>query len=82
MALLVSFVIDKPKYGALSAPIGMMFVLYLQAIALYAVASVTAALAEVRAGGQPPELAEAGGRRRQMGRHRAEQRQYQPSERI
>jgi len=60
MALLVSFVIDKPKYGALAAPIGIMFVLYLQAIALYAVASLTAALAEVRAGGQPPELAEAG----------------------
>ena len=60
MALLLSFVIDKPKYGALSAPIGIMFVLYLQAIALYAVASLTAALAEIRAGGQPPELAEAG----------------------
>ena len=60
MALLVSFVIDKPKYGALAAPIGIMFVLYLQAIALYAVASLTAALAEVRAGGQPPEPADAG----------------------
>jgi len=60
MALLVTFVIDKPKYGALSAPIGIMFVLYLQAIALYAVASLTAALAEIRTGGPPPDLAEAG----------------------
>ena len=60
MALLLSFVSDKPKYGALAAPIGIMFVLYLQAIALYAVASLTAALAEIRAGGPPPELAETG----------------------
>ena len=51
MALLLGFVIDKPKYGAVAAPIGIMFVLYLQAIALYAVASLTAALAEVRAAG-------------------------------
>ena len=49
MALLVGFVIDKPQYGALAAPIGILFVLYLQAIALYAVASLTAALAEARA---------------------------------
>lgn len=46
MALLVTFVIDKPQYGALAAPIGIMFVLYLQSSALYAVASLTAALAE------------------------------------
>jgi membrane protein len=46
MALLVGFVIDKPQYGALAAPIGIMFVLYLQAVVLYAVASLTAALAE------------------------------------
>lgn len=46
MALLVGFVIDKPQYGALAAPIGILFVLYLQAMALYAVASLTAALAE------------------------------------
>ena len=51
MALLVGFVIDKPQYGALSAPIGIMFVLYLQSSALYLVASLTAALAEVQAGG-------------------------------
>ena len=49
MALLFGFVIDKPQYGALSAPIGIMFVLYLQSSALYLVASLTAALAEGRA---------------------------------
>ena len=54
MALLVGFVVDKPQYGALAAPIGILFVLYLQSSALYLVASLTAALAEVRAGG--PEL--------------------------
>ncbi len=48
MALLVSFVIDKPQYGALAAPIGIMFVLFLQSSALYLVASLTAALAERR----------------------------------
>lgn len=46
MALLVGLVIDRPQYGALAAPIGIMFVLYLQSSALYAVASLTAALAE------------------------------------
>ena len=50
MALLVAFVIDKPQYGALAAPIGILFVLYLQAVTLYAVAALTAALAEVRRG--------------------------------
>jgi membrane protein len=49
MALLVGFVIAKPQYGALAAPIGIMFVLYLQSSALYAMASLTAALAEPRA---------------------------------
>ena len=52
MALLVAFVIDKPQYGAFSAPIGIMFVLFLQSSALYLVASLTAALAEVQAGGR------------------------------
>jgi membrane protein len=46
MALLVGFVIDRPQYGALAAPIGIMFVLYLQSSALYVAASLTAALAE------------------------------------
>ena len=67
MALLVSFVIDKPQYGALSAPIGIMFVLYLQSSALYLVASLTAALAEGRASSLPPELAEDGGSRATRG---------------
>jgi membrane protein len=49
MALLVAFVMAKPQYGALAAPIGIMFVLYLQSSALYLVASLTAAVAE-RAG--------------------------------
>jgi membrane protein len=48
MALLVGLVITKPQYGALAAPIGIMFVLYLQSSALYGVASLTAALAEVQ----------------------------------
>ena len=61
MGLLVGFVIDKPQYGALAAPIGIMFVLYLQSSALYLVASLTAALAEVRAGGAESDQAEEGG---------------------
>jgi membrane protein len=54
MALLVGFVMDRPQYGALAAPIGIMFVLYLQSSALYAVASLTAGLAEMRAEGPEP----------------------------
>jgi membrane protein len=50
MALLLGFVIDRPQYGALAAPIGIMFVLYLQSSALYAAASLTAALAESAVG--------------------------------
>jgi uncharacterized BrkB/YihY/UPF0761 family membrane protein len=46
MALLVDFTIDKPQYGALAAPIGVLFVLYLQSVALYAAASLTAGIAE------------------------------------
>jgi membrane protein len=48
MALLVGVAVDKPQYGALAAPIGIMFVLYLQSSALYGVASLTAALAETQ----------------------------------
>ena len=70
MALLVSFVIDKPQYGALAAPIGIMFVLYLQSSTLYAVASLTAALAEVRAGGHESDQAEAGGPKTAIGSQR------------
>ncbi|GAA2025031.1 hypothetical protein GCM10009740_13330 [Terrabacter terrae] len=53
MALLVGFVLRRPQYGALAAPIGILFVLYLQSVALYAVASLTAALAQTR-GSDPP----------------------------
>jgi membrane protein len=57
MALLVGFVIDKPQYGALAAPIGIMFVLYLQSSALYLVAALTAALTEGPASTLPREQA-------------------------
>ena len=70
MALLVSFVIDKPQYGALAAPIGILFVLYLQSSALYLVASLTAALAEVRAGGPESDQAEEGGHEAALGSQR------------
>ncbi|MEZ5184949.1 MAG: YhjD/YihY/BrkB family envelope integrity protein [Candidatus Nanopelagicales bacterium] len=46
MALLVELTIDKPQYGALAAPIGILFVLYLQCVTLYAAASLTAGIAE------------------------------------
>ena len=46
MALLLRFVVDKPQYGSFAAPIGIMFVLYLQSLALYCVAALTAASAE------------------------------------
>ena len=46
MALLVGYTIDKPQYGALAVPISMLYVLYLQSLALYAAASVTAGIAE------------------------------------
>ncbi|HEX6918381.1 MAG TPA: YhjD/YihY/BrkB family envelope integrity protein [Phycicoccus sp.] len=55
MALLVGFVIDKPQYAAVAAPIGILFVLYLQSTALYAVAALTAALAERAAGSVGPD---------------------------
>jgi membrane protein len=60
MALLVGLVVDKPQYGALAAPIGILFVLYLQSSALYLVASLTAALAEVGADGPPTTPGEEG----------------------
>jgi membrane protein len=46
MALIVGFTIDKPQYGALAAPIGILFVLYLLATALLGSASLTAGIAE------------------------------------
>jgi len=46
MTLLVAFTVDKPQYGAFAAPIGVLFVLYLQSTALYAAAALTAGVAE------------------------------------
>lgn len=46
MATLIAFTIDKPQYGAMTAPIGILFVLYLQSLTLYALASLTAGIAE------------------------------------
>lgn len=47
MAVLVGVTIDKPQYGALAVPIGALFVLYLQSLATYGAACLTAAIAEV-----------------------------------
>jgi membrane protein len=46
MTLLVAFTVDKPQYGAFAAPIGVLFVLYLQTTALYGAAALTAGVAE------------------------------------
>ncbi len=46
MTLLVGYTIDKPQYAALSVPIGVLFVLYLQTLALYGAACVSAGIAE------------------------------------
>jgi membrane protein len=46
MAVLIGFSVDKPQYGALAAPIGMLFVLYLQTTALYWSAALTGGIAE------------------------------------
>ena len=46
MAALLGVVVAKPQYGALAAPIGIMFVLFLQSLALYGAASLPAAIAE------------------------------------
>jgi membrane protein len=46
LGLLIGFTIDKPEYGAAAAPIGMLFVLYLLTLTLYATASLTAGMAE------------------------------------
>ena len=46
MALILRFSVDKPQYGALAAPIGILLVLYLQCTALYASAALTAGVAE------------------------------------
>lgn len=46
MSQLIAFTIAKPQYGALAAPIGILFVLYLQCLVLYLSASLTAGIAE------------------------------------
>ena len=46
MALILRFSVDKPQYGALAVPIGIMLVLYLNALAVYASAALTAGFAE------------------------------------
>jgi uncharacterized BrkB/YihY/UPF0761 family membrane protein len=46
LTLLISFTIDRPQYGALAAPIGILFVLFLQSLALYACAALTAGIAD------------------------------------
>lgn len=46
MTLLISFTIDRPQYGALAAPIGILFVLFLQSMTLYACAALTAGIAD------------------------------------
>jgi membrane protein len=46
MALILEVSIDKPQYGALTIPIGMLLVLYLNSATLYGAASFTAGVAE------------------------------------
>lgn len=46
MALLVGFTIDQPEYGALAAPIGILFVLFLLSMALYGSAALTAGVTD------------------------------------
>lgn len=46
MALLIHFTVDKPQYGAVAAPIGVLFVLYLQSLTLYGSAALTAGVAD------------------------------------
>ena len=60
MAVLIGFSVDKPQYGALAAPIGMLFVLYLQTTALYWSAALTGGIAEKDV--PLEELADGGGR--------------------
>lgn len=46
MAVIIGFSVDKPQYGALAAPIGILLVLYLQCMATYGAAALTAGIAE------------------------------------
>ncbi len=46
MGLIIGLSTDKPQYGALALPIGILLVLYLQTMAAYGSAALTAAIAE------------------------------------
>lgn len=46
MAFIIGFTIDKPEYGTFAAPIGVLLVLYLQSLAVYASAALAAGVAD------------------------------------
>lgn len=46
MAWIIGLAVDKPEYGALAAPIAILLVLYLQCMAVYGAAALTAGIAE------------------------------------
>lgn len=46
MGLIISFTVDKPQYAAIAAPIGILLVLFLQSLTLYALASLAAGIAD------------------------------------
>jgi membrane protein len=46
MALILEFSANKPQYGALAIPIGVLLVLYLNSITVYGAAALTAGIAE------------------------------------
>lgn len=46
MTLILGFALDKPQYGALTAPIGILLVLYLQSMAVYVSAALAAGFAD------------------------------------
>jgi membrane protein len=46
MGLILELAVDKPQYGALTVPISLLLVLYLNSTILYAAAALTAGVAE------------------------------------
>lgn len=46
MALVLQLSVDKPQYGAFAAPIGVLLVLYLNTLVVYAVGALCAGIAE------------------------------------
>lgn len=46
MGFIVSISVDKPQFGALTTPIGVMLVLYLNTLVVYGAAAITAGIAE------------------------------------